>query len=89
MEGTTSTGFKYKIDKNLIADDWELLELLVSADAGDNTAAITAMKAILGEESYKALKEHIRKEHGRVLATRMRAEFMEILDALGGDTKNS
>lgn len=89
MRGTTSTGFSFEIDKNIIADDWELLELLVAADAGDHSAAISAMKQILGDSAYKALKEHVRKENGRVSSVRMKEEFMEILNQLGDATKNS
>ena len=87
MEGKTSTGFGYNIDKNAIADDWELVELLVNADGGDNAATVKAMKVVLGGE-YDRLKEHIRSDSGKVSAVRMRNEFLEILSQLGEDAKN-
>lgn len=82
----TSTGFEFEIDRNTVADDWELVELLVAGDGGDLNAAICAMKAVLGEDTYKALKEHVRNEAGKVSATQIKNEFLEILTLLGSDS---
>lgn len=84
----TKSGFEYEIDKEQISDDWELVEILVAADGGNTAAVIRAMKAILGEETYEALKEHVRDEHGKVSAVKMQAEFLEILNAAGETAKN-
>lgn len=82
----TSTGFEFEIDRNAVVDDWELVELLAAGDGGDLGATISAMKAILGEESYNALKEHIRNDAGKVSAARIKNEFLEILNLLGSDS---
>lgn len=87
MKGKTSTGFEYDINKDAIADDWELVELLVDADGGNNAATIKAMQTVLGDE-YERLKEHIRSDSGKVSAVRMKNEFLEILSQLGEETKN-
>jgi len=84
----TQSGFEYELDKAAISDDWELVEILVAADGGDTAAVIRAMKAILGEKTYQALKEHIRDENGKVSAVKMQAEFLEILNSAGETAKN-
>ena len=84
----TKSGFEYEIDKAAITDDWELVEDLVAADSGNTAAGIRAMKAILGDKTYEALKEHVRNEEGRVSAIKMQAEFLEILNQAGEETKN-
>ena len=83
----TKSGFEIEIDKDSFTDDWELLELMVQADAGDQAATIKVLKTILGKDGYQALKEHLRVD-GKVSATRMKSEFLEILTALGGNEKN-
>ena len=84
----TNSGFEYELDKDRIVDDWELVEDLVAADGGDTAAGVRAMKAILGEKTYKALKEHVRNENGKVIAFKMQAEFLEILNQAQEETKN-
>ena len=84
----TKSGFEFEIDKQQISDDWELVEVLVAADGGNTAAVIRAMKAILGEDTYTALKEHIRDENGKVSAVKMQAEFLEILNEAGETAKN-
>lgn len=84
----TNSGFEYELDKDRIVDDWELVEDLVAADGGDTAAGVRAMKAILGEKTYKALKEHVRNENGKVSAVKMQAEFLEILNQAQEETKN-
>jgi len=84
----TNSGFEYELDKDRIVDDWELVEDLVAADGGDTAAGVRAMKAILGEKTYKALKEHVRNENGKVSSVKMQAEFLEILNQAQEETKN-
>lgn len=84
----TQSGFEFEIDKAKVTDDWELVELLVEADSGNTAAMIRAMKAIMGEEAYNALKEHVRDKEGHVSSVRMQAEFLEILNQAGEAVKN-
>lgn len=84
----TNSGFEYELDKDRIVDDWELVEDLVAADGGDTAAGVRAMKAILGEKTYKALKEHVRNENGKVSSVKLQAEFLEILNQAQEETKN-
>lgn len=77
IRGTTTTGFSFELDEDAL-DDYELLETLQKIDAGDTTRVIQMVDLLLGEEQKARLKEHIRTEKGRVSASRMIAETMEI-----------
>lgn len=75
LKGTTSTGFKFKLDESVL-NDYELLELI--AEVEDNPAIITKIvKKVLGKETEK-LKDHVRDENGRVSTERMNEEITEI-----------
>ena len=77
VEGTTKSGFRYKIEKDAL-DDWELVEQISEMDG--LTGSVAVMKSLLGKEQYEQLKEHCRGPHGRVRATRMEEEMTEILN---------
>ena len=49
---------------------------------------MSAYKRLLGTEQYKALKEHIRSESGRVSATAMLETLQEIFELQDGELKN-
>lgn len=76
IEGKTSSGFEYRIEREIL-DDWEILEKLSELDGVPSS--IYTMKAFLGEEQYKALKEHCRTESGRVSSSRIEEEMLQIL----------
>ena len=80
IKETLKNGFEVVIpDENL--DDYELLE--------ENTGKIvSAYKRLLGTEQYKALKEHIRSDAGRVSATAMLETLQEIFELQDGELKN-
>lgn len=90
IKETLKNGFEVEIpDENL--DDYELLEDLAALDEGEeNTGKIVsgAYKRLLGGEQYKALKEHIRSEAGRVSATAMLETLQEIFELQDGELKN-
>lgn len=89
IKETLKNGFEVEIpDENL--DDYELLEDLAALDEGEeNTGKIvSAYKRLLGEGQYKALKEHIRGEAGRVSATAMLETLQEIFELQDGELKN-
>ena len=82
MTGTTSSGFSYEVEDEIL-DDYELLELLNEADNGKAGAMLDVVERVLGKEQTEALKGHIRNESGRVSAKRMITEVMEILKSHG------
>ena len=75
IEGKTSSGFEYRIEREKL-DDWEILEKLSELDGV--SSSIYTMKAFLGEEQYNALKEHCRID-GRVSSSRIEEEMLQIL----------
>lgn len=87
LTGTTSSGFSYALDENAL-DDYELLETLTAMDKGDNGEVATMITLLLGKAQKDALKEHLRDERGKVSASRMIEEALEILRA-AGQGKNS
>ena len=86
LKGTTSTGFAYEVEEDVL-DDYELLEILHEADKGSAGAMIEVAEQVLGKEQKEALKNHIRNEKGKVSAIRMIEEVMEILKS-GDKGKN-
>lgn len=80
IKGTTKSGFKFQLADDAL-NDYELLEALREADTKDASAIIDAVNILLPEEQKKALKDHIRNEHGRVGAVEMIQEVAEILQA--------
>lgn len=85
-KGTTSTGFNYEYDK-AVADDMEFVELLLDVEENEHHLP-KLIDALLGKAQKKKLYEHCRNEDGRVPATRVYAEFNEILNG-SPETKNS
>lgn len=80
IKGTTKSGFKFEIQEEIF-DDYELLETLVDADSGDNMAIFQAIDMILDGAQKDKMKEHVRNEKGRVPASAMVKELMDIMEA--------
>ncbi len=90
IKETLKNGFEVEIpDENL--DDYELLEDLVELDEDDENYGkiVSVFRRLLGKEQYKALKEHIRNESGRVACTEMMDTLREIFEIQNGEIKNS
>ena len=87
VEGRTTTGFKFKADKEALT---EFLELFADVQAGDSLKVFKLIELTLGKEQKKRLYEHCRNEAGRVPADRLSEEIGEIFEALGKaeETKN-
>lgn len=76
IKGTTSTGFKYTIQKARL-ENYELLELLAEID--ENPLVLPkVLKLLLGDEVEK-LKNHVRGKDGFVDTYKLMAEAQEIL----------
>lgn len=87
INGETKSGFAFTLDDE-VTDDWEILEALNDIDEGDSTKVVMVLKHLLGNDQYKALKDHVRGENKRVKATAMVAALKDILGA-SNKTKNS
>lgn len=90
IKETLKNGFEVEIpDENL--DDYELLEDLVELDEDDENYGkiVSVFRRLLGKEQYKALKEYIRNESGRVACTEMMDTLREIFEIQNGEIKNS
>lgn len=77
MKGVTESGFAWEIEDEAL-DDYELLEVLHKIDTGEYGMLPEMVDKLLGKEQTKMLKSHIRTEGGRVSATRMITEVMDI-----------
>ena len=84
---TTSCGFKAKILKDS-KDNWELLEAFREIDRGNMGAIVDVAPVLLGEEQFKALKEHLRNNKGVVKASDMVTAIYEIMDGVKSTKKS-
>lgn len=87
VKGLTKSGFSYEIDEEIL-DDYEFLEILLKIDEGEVSYSIKMVDMLLGEEQKKRLKEHVRTENGRVPATKLISEALEIFSSIK-EGKNS
>lgn len=85
IKGKTSTGFEFEVDPEVL-EDMEYIEL--AADTQDNPALYPRfVEFTLGEEQKKALYDHVRSASGRVLVSKVSAEFTEIINILSEKTE--
>ena len=80
VEGKLKNGFEYSIEEERL-DDFEMFEKLCAIDTDQNNIGmvIDVFKELLGEDQYKALKEHMRNEKGRISTEGMIAALHELL----------
>jgi hypothetical protein len=85
--GTTSSGFKFKIDE-VDLNDMEFIELM--AEAEENPLKYPKMvERMLGKEQKQKLYDHVRTKEGRVPPDTIDKEVEEIFILAGEDAKNS
>lgn len=87
VKGETKSGFKFEADDEAM-DDIEFIELLAQADESPTVLPKIA-KIVLGDEQYKALKEHLRNKKGRVPVEAVLNALEEIFESAGDEVKNS
>lgn len=75
--GTTSSGFKYQIEEDAF-DDYELLEVLSEIDKGQTGRIVDMVDMLFSKEQKAALKEHVKKENGKIPASKLLTEVMDI-----------
>lgn len=77
ITGKTESGFEYKLEDDA-TDDYELLEILIDIDKGNYIGITDMVERLLGNEQKEKLKEHLRKENGKISTKQMLKEIMEI-----------
>lgn len=89
VEGTLSNGFKFQIEDERL-DNYETFEKLCMIDNDNENLGliIEVYNDLLGTDQYRALKEYIKKQDGRI-STRKMFELMQEMFAYDGDLKNS
>ena len=78
---TTKSGFKAKISKDAM-DNWDLLESFREIDRGNMGAIVDVAPVLLGEEQFKALKDHLRNDKGVLKASDMVSAIYEIIEGV-------
>lgn len=86
MQITTATGFVCEIEDEAL-DDMELLEGLIAIDHGESDQLSFVLNRLLGDETKKALYDHVRTESGRVPTKAVSEELAEIFKALSPEQK--
>lgn len=76
LEGTTKSGFQYKISKARL-ENYELIEALSEVDANPLLIPKT-VNLLLGKEQATKLKDHLRDDEGLVSSKKITHEMMEI-----------
>ena len=80
INGITESGFEFQLEDEAL-DDYELIEELRKVDKGDIACIVDVVDRLLGKEQKEKLKEHLRKENGRVSASGMFDEVTQIFNA--------
>lgn len=68
---------EFQIDP-AVMDDVDVIEMLGDVQT-EPLAIVKLLKAVLGEETYKTVKAHYAKEHGRMSVTK---DLPEVLSAV-------
>lgn len=76
IQGTTKSGFKYKINDKML-DDYEIVELL--GELEDNPLVMPKLiKRILGDDQVVKLKDHLKDKDGFISTVAMTQELESI-----------
>lgn len=74
----TESGFKCDLVEERI-DDLEVFEYIVEFEDDNFKNAINFLKKILSEEDFERIKDHVKAEDGRVPASKLILEALNIL----------
>lgn len=72
-------GYKFEVDTDLV-DDVEMLETIEEIQNGQPTKIIVFLKQILGEDTYKEMKDHYVKKEGRMRISTLNKIFEAIFE---------
>lgn len=89
MTGTTSSGFEFEMDDDLLKDA-EFLELFYAVQRGDTGAIFELIEAAIGKKQKKELYDHVRNTAGKVMVEDLTPELEDMFKALSAnpETKN-
>ncbi len=79
VQGTTKSGFSYKITDDRL-NNMELLDALTDMDMGNTAAMSTVLKLMLTPEQKKALYDHLRTPGGTVPIEAVAETLQEIFE---------
>lgn len=85
VEVTTSTGFTCVIDKDAM-DDWYFAKAASKASKGGAEAleaVIYMAENMMPAKDFKRLEKHVKTEDGRVPASRIMSEVIELFNGAG------
>lgn len=87
ITGKTASGFSFDLPADA-ADNMELIDALAEVMDNDALAVSRVCRLFLGNETRKALYDHLRTPDGRVPAGAAMQELLEIFNAFGKAGKN-
>ena len=80
VTGKTRSGFEFRLDADVM-NNMELVEELAAVDRGDIAILPKVLVTLLGNETKKALYDHIRTKDGRVPIDLLVEEVKQIFEA--------
>ena len=78
---TLDNGLQLEVDMEVM-DDWDVFELLREIDKGETGAIVDLIPMCLGNKQFKALKEHLKNDSGKIKASDMVSAFYELLEKI-------
>ena len=80
-------GIPVSIEREVLANDLDTLELLADIDDGNLLSIVRLMRRVFGDEQYRNIKASLRKD-GRTSMSDMNDFMVKVFSALGDDAKN-
>lgn len=88
IKGTLKNGFRFKVDTDEFANDYEFFELLSEIDKATNAyKVVEAINMVLGEKQKNNLVNYLKKKNGKAELTEMIASLQEIFKMMGEKNK--
>ena len=92
MKGTTSSGFEFEANENVLTD-WYFTKTVATLEKGDDVskmcATVELVSMLLGDSGEAALCEHVKELDGVVPSNKVMKEAGEILTIMRDKLKNS
>ena len=92
MKGTTSSGFEFEANENVLTD-WHFTKTVATLEKGDDVskmcATVELVSMLLGDAGEAALCEHVKELDGVVPSNKVMKEAGEILTIMRDKLKNS
>jgi hypothetical protein len=92
MKGTTSSGFEFETNENVLTD-WRFTKTVTAIEKGDDVskmcATVDLINMLLGDTGEAALCEHVKEADGIVPSSKVMKEAGEIISIMRDKLKNS